>query len=198
MNIHELFHKRHVAIPCCSCSPSMTFQRTRSAITNQEWNLLFDTVGVKCSNQIVVSNMHCICQFNASQTLSQHNIHPELENTILKLCCPTMKALEVLRQIRNTIYGHATKAFLTDSEYIQYKEDTEIAILEIAKLCNKEMEFLKRLDDLENRPLDEMIVKQKLSILLENINRESEIQKVNAYIEQDRENRERKRNTNIF
>ncbi|CAG2196486.1 unnamed protein product [Mytilus edulis] len=121
--------------------------------------------------------MHCICRFNASQSLSQHYIHPELENTILKLCCPTMKAVEVLRQIRNTVYGHATKTFLNDSEYIQYKEETETAIIEIAKLCNKENEFLKRLDDLENRPLDEMIVKQKISILLENINRESNIQK---------------------
>lgn len=182
MNRHVLFHERHVAVPCCSCSPSMTFQRTRSAITNQAWNFLFDTVSVKCFNQIVVSNMHCICRFNASQSLSQHNIHPELENTILKLCCPTMKAVEVLRQIRNTVYGHATKAFLNDSEYIQYKEETETAIIEIAKLCNKENEFSKRLDDLENRPLDEMIVKQKISILLENINRENNIQKVNAYI----------------
>ncbi|XP_063417893.1 uncharacterized protein LOC134700430 [Mytilus trossulus] len=176
-NIHVLFHERHVAVPCCSCSPSVTIQRSRSAITNQEWNLLFDTVSVKCLNQFVVSNMHCLCRFNASQSLSQHNIHPDLENTILKLCCPTMKAVEVLRQIRNTVYGHATKAFLNDSEYIQYKEETETAILEIAKLCNKENEFLKKLDDLENRPLDETIVKQKISILLENINRESNIQK---------------------
>ncbi|CAG2252351.1 unnamed protein product [Mytilus edulis] len=73
--------------------------------------------------------------------------------------------IEDLVKCRNTLYGHAQEARLTDSDYAKYKTDVEGIILRIARFSNIENEMQQKLHDTYQRPLDETILMQYTNTL---------------------------------
>ncbi|CAG2217830.1 unnamed protein product [Mytilus edulis] len=93
--------------------------------------------------------------------------------------------IEDFVKCRNTLYGHAKEAKLTDSNYTKYKTDVEGIILRIARFCNIENEMRQKLNDAAQRPLDEAILLQYQNTLIEQGSYEKKIEeKVDELLQQ--------------
>jgi hypothetical protein len=114
-----------------------------------------------------VTSTNLVCSVAATIGITVNNLDKSLERIILENICSVGKAIGDLIHMRNNIYGHATEARITDADYSCYTSKVDDALLEIAKICGKEANMRQQLNDVELRPLDETLLLQYQTKLLE-------------------------------
>ncbi|VDI58373.1 Hypothetical predicted protein [Mytilus galloprovincialis] len=191
---HDIYHLCYNTHPCCQCPGGRFVPANKSRILNpSQLDILIDTSGSTLNGHnpnTSQTSKHC-CR-PAKKSLSISNLDITLLRCLLMnfaINCRTNSILnqdiENLVRCRNTLYGHAKEAKLTDSNYTKYKTDVEGIILRIARFCNIENEMRQKLNDAAQRPLDEAILLQYQNTLIEQGSYEKKIEeKVDELLQQ--------------
>ncbi|VDI09980.1 Hypothetical predicted protein [Mytilus galloprovincialis] len=157
---------------CCQCSANNVSVDKRSVIGLQEWSNLFDKQSSPCQNNQRYLDCKMCCS-NAIKGLDYTKLSTIISRKLLDEFCPIRKAITVLIGLRNTC-AHISEARITDADYVTNSTKAKQAILQIAKVCQKEVAMLQKLDDLSSRPLDEMMLLKYHAELIKQLN-ESEL-----------------------
>jgi hypothetical protein len=164
---HELYHIYTGNTPCCLCPTGYVFPVKSPVLKQQQWTTLFGVVTRPCMMHMKVTSTNLVCSVAATIGITVNNLDKSLERIILENICSVGKAIGDLIHMRNNIYGHATEARITDADYSCYTSKVDDALLEIAKICGKEANVKQKLNDVELRPLDETLLLQYQTKLLE-------------------------------
>lgn len=161
----------------------------RSILRPSQLEILLDKSGTHLAGHIVQSGKFQYCCRPAKKSLSVSNLDITLLRCLLLNFAqnynanPTLrKDIEDLVECRNKLYGHIQTATLSDTDYAKYKTDVEGIILRIARFCNIENEILQKLNDASQRPLDETILIQYQTTLMQQSERDKEIEEVSFLI----------------
>jgi hypothetical protein len=164
---HELYHIYTGNTPCCLCRTGYVFPVKSPVLNQQQWTTLFGEVTYPCMMHTNVASTNLVCSVAATIGITVKNLDKSLERIILENICSVRKAIGDLIHMRNNIYGHATEARMTDADYSCYTSKVDDALLEIAKICGKKANMRQKLNDVEVRPLDETLLLQYQTKLLE-------------------------------
>lgn len=164
---HELYHMYTRNTPCCLCPTGYVFPVKSPVLNQQQWTTLFSVVKSPCMMHMNVTSTNLVCSVAATIGITVNNLDKSLERIILENICSVRKAIGDLIHMRNNIYGHATEVRISDADYNCYSCKLDDALLEIAKICGKEANMRQKLNDVELRPLDETLLLQYQTKLLE-------------------------------
>ena len=164
---HELYHMYTGSTLCCLCPTVYGFHVKNPVLNQQQWTTLFGVVTRPCMMHMNVTSTNLVCSVAATIGITVNNLDKSLKRIILENICSVRRAIGDLIDMRNTIYGHATEARITDVDYSCYTCKVDDALLEIAKICGKEANMRQKLNDVELRPLDETLLLEYQTKFLE-------------------------------
>lgn len=183
---HEIYHLCVNMYPCCNCPPDTPKgYRDSKVLHDQQMSVLLDKSGVKlpCHNQRSRSSPKCCWPVKTGisvQCLDVSLARVLLINFLVPPASQERKAIDDLVNIRNNSYGHATKGCMRNDEYRRSIEEITKCLLVIAKICKQETEIKQMLSDALEKPLNTDIYVQLQANLLQQIDREDRIEKVNV------------------
>lgn len=169
---------------CCQCYCGYTFPVEK--LTQSEFTHLFSKTAQLCSSCVNISARTPICAVEATNGISVKNIDYNIADILLQNKCPLRKAVNILVEIRNKMYGHVAEAKMTNQDYKKYTFETEKSIIQIAAICQKETETRQTIEDLRQRPLDETLLIKYQTVLLKDIQAEKEISETQREIKEVR------------
>lgn len=180
LNKHTIYHLLNNNTRCCLCPSGFVFPCDRPQIIQTEWNNMFSSLMLPCTNDRKRSynGTTSICSVSATLGISIHHIDLKLQNVLLQYCCPLRKSVIDLVEIRNVRYGHVQEARMSDADYKQVFQEIENNLKAIASVCGNIGEVKQKLQDLQNRTLDETLCLQYQNSLLDHLRCVNDIQDV--------------------
>lgn len=166
-NKHDIFHLWMDTTKCSLCVPNYTFPVSNLKLRKNQWDKLYNYTVNDPSNAA------------AKTGLKTFQLDNELACTILNILCPLKVNIEKLRILRNTMYGHVTKAEIDQKTFTEKWTELMECLLHIARFCNLETEMKVELENLKTRSLDGGLCEEYRISLLEDIKRDSVNTKVN-------------------
>ncbi|CAG2206472.1 unnamed protein product [Mytilus edulis] len=177
-NKHTIYHLLNNNTSCCLCPSGFVFPCDRPQISQLEWNNMFSSLLLPCTNDRKRSynGTTSICSVSATPGISIHHLDLKLQDVLLRYCCPLMKSVIDLVDIRNVRYGHVQEARMSDADYKKVFQEIENNLMPIASVCGNIGEVKQKLQDLQNRTFDETLFLQYQNSLLEHLRYVNDIQ----------------------
>lgn len=180
-NKHTIYHLREPNVPCCQCPHGFIFPVKGQLLDLHSWKFLFNLPELPCPlHRMVPSDL--VCTLSASRGIDVRHLSDYLTKLLIEQCCPLRKTIDMLIQMRSKIQGHASEGKIADADYGGYILDIESGIMEIAKVCKNEAAAKQSLSDLKTRSLDETLCVQYQNMLLEQIQKEKQLEEVMLFI----------------
>lgn len=179
-NKHDLFHlyQSNMNNPCCQCPAGYVSPSKQQKINVSQWNSIFNIVSIPCASHRKrhhTGTTSCICCFTAVQGIAESRLDAALADQILQYCCAIRKTVDNLIQIRNNDYGHAKNGKMSDSDFTKSYANIAKAVIEIARVCNKETQYQQKLQDAKDGPIDDTLYSKYQNSLCDFLSRHNDL-----------------------
>lgn len=184
-NKHILYHLWQNTSSCCHCQPNTFISSSQQILDQRQWTTLYTANVLPCALHRKRPNtgvQTSICAFGAKSGITVQILDPHVNKIILENCCGVRKAVELIVQRRNHVYGHANEARISDSDYLKFTNEIGNGLIEIARVCGNESEVRQQLLDLQKRTLDETLLIQYQIIMLDHVSRNEALNNVSYHI----------------
>ena len=157
---HDIYHLFKFNEPCCQCSQDYKFPVTSQLLKENQYKKMFNSL--TCAKCTVTSGT--VCSVSSWIVTEYIRWDYTIRCHIFGHFSPLSKSMQKLKDLRDDAYGHIHTTEIENHIYDDYKKDIEENIMVLARICRKEYEMRRALDDLQKLVVVCVIIFKKVMV----------------------------------